>query len=167
MPKAWTYHARARARSETWYTTVRNPRNVAGFMGSLRGEGSLRERGGAQYEAVLVLLEPALQVERPARDQHAVAELRAHAVEGAIERRAAARLALGEQVALLAAAAHEVRERHAQGMQRHAPRELAPQQLERQQQHHRVGVRRHAQRARRLRALAVAGAQPHRDRARA
>src|SRR2546430_1351580 len=78
--------------------------------------------------------EPALRVGRPARAQHAGAELRAHAVEGAIERRAAARLALGEQVALLAAAAHEVRERHAQGMERHAPRELAPQQLERQQQ---------------------------------
>ena len=83
-----------------------------------------------------------LQVQRAARDEHAVAEGVAHAVEGAVERGAPPGLALVEQRALLAAGADEVRERDADAVQRDAAREQARQHAERERQHDRVGVRR-------------------------
>src|SRR5206468_3114514 len=94
--------------------------------------GLLRQRRRAQDESVLVLLQPALQVERPARDQHAVAELGADAVEGAVERGAPARLALLEQRALLAPRADEAGERDPQRVERDAAREQPAEQRERE-----------------------------------
>src|SRR5205085_1526915 len=124
------------------------------------------QRGGAEHEAVLVLLEPALEVKRATRDQHAVPVGGAHAVEGAVERRAPPGLRLLEQRALLAAAARERGEREPEAVQRDAPRELALEQLERARQHHRIGIRGRGERARARRALAVRVAQVHLDGAR-
>ena len=113
------------------------------------------ERGRAQDEAVAVLVEPALEVQRAARDQHAVAERLAHAIERLEQRGAAPRLALVEQRALLAEARGEARERDADRVQRHAAGKETPEQRERQLQHHRVGVRGRRHRARLLGHLAV------------
>ena len=78
-----------------------------------------------------VFFEPAPQVKRASRDQHAVTVRPADAVEGPEERGATSRLGLVEERALLALAAHEAGERHAEMMQCHAARELAPQQVQR------------------------------------
>src|SRR5262245_32225390 len=93
--------------------------------GAPPGWGGRGERGGPQTERVAVLGAAAPQMERPPLDQHAVPEGLPQPFERLEQGGTPTGLALAERRALLGEPGDEVRERHADRVQRDAAREPA------------------------------------------